>query len=84
MQTILGASGQIGRKLALSLKHEFTSNIRVISRNPTKINDSDEVISADLMDPQQTLAAVKGSELSVLTQSVAAKTKRPATSMRPA
>lgn len=67
MQTILGASGQIGRELALSLKREFTSNIRVVSRNPKKINDTDEAISADLMDPQQTLDAVKGSEIVYMT-----------------
>lgn len=63
MQTILGATGQIGRELALSLKHDFISNIRVVSRNPEKINDSDEVVSADLMDASQTLRAVQGSEI---------------------
>ena len=34
MQTILGASGQIGQELALSLKRDFTSDIRLVSRKP--------------------------------------------------
>lgn len=67
MQTILGASGQIGRELALSLKREFTSDIRLVSRNPVKINDSDELVSADLLDAEQTMQAVAGSEIVYMT-----------------
>lgn len=43
MQTILGASGQIGRELALSLKRDFASDIRLVSRNPKPVNDTDRV-----------------------------------------
>ena len=67
MQTILGASGQIGRELALSLKRNFTSDIRLVSRNPKKVNETDELVSADLMDAAQTLAAVAGSEIVYMT-----------------
>lgn len=67
MQTILGASGQIGRELALSLKRGFTSGIRLVSRNPGKVNDSDELVSADLLDAAQTQAAVKGSDIIYMT-----------------
>ena len=67
MQTILGASGQIGRELALSLNRDFTSEIRLVSRNPKKVNDSDELVSADLLDAKQTLAAVAGSEMVYMT-----------------
>tara|TARA_Y100000588_G_scaffold18317_1_gene18880 strand:- start:578 stop:1507 length:930 start_codon:yes stop_codon:yes gene_type:complete len=67
MQTILGASGQIGRELALSLNRDFTSEIRLVSRNPKKVNDSDELVSADLLDAKQTLAAVAGSEIVYMT-----------------
>lgn len=67
MQTILGASGQIGRELALSLKRDFTSKIRLVSRNPRKVNDTDELVSADLLDAEQTLAAVKGSTIVYMT-----------------
>lgn len=67
MQTILGASGQIGRELTLSLKRDFTDNIRLVSRNPEKIHDTDELISADLMDAAQTHKAVEGSEIVYMT-----------------
>lgn len=67
MQTILGASGQIGRELALSLKRDFTSDIRLVSRGPKKVNDTDQLHSADLLDAAQTLKAVEGSEIAYLT-----------------
>ena len=67
MQTILGATGQIGRELALSLKRDFTSEIRLVSRNPGKVNDTDELVSADLLDAAQTLAAVEGSDIVYMT-----------------
>lgn len=67
MQTILGASGQIGRELALSLKRDFTDNIRLVSRHPEKINDSDTLLSADLMDAAQTQTAVAGSTVVYMT-----------------
>ena len=62
MQTILGSTGAIGTELAKELT-EYTSNIRLVSRNPIKINENDELVSADLLNPQQTDNAVKGSEV---------------------
>lgn len=67
MQTILGASGQIGRELAVVLKRDFTSDIRLVSRKPQKINDTDQLLSADLLDAAQTMKAVEGSEIVYLT-----------------
>ncbi|AQP38123.1 MULTISPECIES: SDR family oxidoreductase [Vibrio] len=67
MQTILGANGQIGRELAISLKRDYTSNIRLVSRRPQKVNETDELFQADLLDAQQTLDAVEGSEIVYLT-----------------
>lgn len=67
MQTILGANGQIGRELALSLKRDFTSEIRLVSRHPQKVNDSDQLMAADLLDRAQTSQAVAGSEIVYLT-----------------
>lgn len=32
MQTILGASGQIGRELAVQLRRDYTDDIRLVSR----------------------------------------------------
>ena len=57
MQTILGASGQIGRELALSLKREFTDDIRLVSRQPQRVNDSDQLLRADLLDREQWIHA---------------------------
>ncbi len=67
MQTILGASGQIGMELARSLKRDFTGEIRLVSRAPKKINDSDELVSADLMHDSQTQQAVAGSDIVYMT-----------------
>ena len=67
MQTILGASGQIGRELALELHRNFTHDIRLVSRHPKKINDSDQLRAADLLDAVQTRSAVHGSDIVYLT-----------------
>ena len=67
MQTILGANGQIANELALELRRNYTSNIKLVSRHPQKVNDSDELFPADLLHPQQTMDAVRGSEIAYLT-----------------
>src|SRR5690606_38007278 len=67
MQTILGAPGQIGHELAVHLKRGFTDDIRLVSRNPKKVNDSDRLHQADLLDAAETLNAVEGSEIVYLT-----------------
>ena len=66
MQTILGANGIISTELAKALPR-YTDKIRLVSRNPRKVNETDEVFSADLMNKEQTLAAVAGSEVVYLT-----------------
>lgn len=63
MQTILGANGIIANELAKELYLNYTKDIRLVSRNPKKINESDELFSADLLDANQTANAVKGSEI---------------------
>lgn len=67
MQTILGASGQIGRELAVHLKRDFTGDIRLVSRKPQRVNESDQLLSVDLLDSAQALRAVEGSEIVYLT-----------------
>lgn len=62
MQTILGANGTIGSVLAKELT-AYTSKIRLVSRNPKKVNDSDELFPADLSDPSQVDKAVAGSKV---------------------
>ncbi|MEQ9168355.1 MAG: NAD-dependent epimerase/dehydratase family protein [Fulvivirga sp.] len=66
MQTILGAGGSIGIELAKALP-KYTSEIRLVSRNPRKINDTDEVFSADLLNSNDVNKAVDGSEVIYLT-----------------
>lgn len=67
MQTILGANGQIGEELARLLKRNFTSDIRIVSRNAKKVNDTDSVLSADLSIKEKAIEAVKGSEIAYFT-----------------
>jgi nucleoside-diphosphate-sugar epimerase len=66
MQTILGANGIISTEVAKALT-QYTDKIRLVSRNPRKVNDTDEIFAADLTNPEQTLAAVAGSEIVFLT-----------------
>lgn len=63
MQTILGANGQIATELARELKRRYTNDLRLVSRNPRKVNDTDRLVSADLLDAKQTADAVKGSRI---------------------
>ncbi len=67
MQTILGANGQIGEELARALKQKYTSDIRIVSRNPVKVNDTDTLFPADLSKREEAIEAVKGSEIAYFT-----------------
>jgi len=67
MQTILGANGQIANELALELKRAYTSSIKLVSRRPQKVNNTDELFPADLLHPEQTMNAVRGSEIAYFT-----------------
>jgi nucleoside-diphosphate-sugar epimerase len=66
MQTILGAGGAIGKDLARELS-EYTSAIRLVNRNPEKVNESDELFPADLTQEKAVFEAVKGSEIVYVT-----------------
>ena len=66
MQTILGAGGSVSIELAKSLKN-FTEEIRLVSRNPQKVNEGDQLFPADLTDRDQVFSAIKGSEIVYLT-----------------
>lgn len=63
MQTILGANGQIAVELARELRRTTSDPLRLVSRRPQKVNDSDALVSADLLDARQTAEAVKGSRV---------------------
>jgi nucleoside-diphosphate-sugar epimerase len=66
MQTILGSNGIIGRELAKILV-AYTDRIRLVSRNPKKVNPENEIFPADLLDAEAVMEAVKGSEVVYLT-----------------
>lgn len=74
MQTILGAGGIIGKELAKSLP-KYVDRIRLVSRNPKKVNSTDEIFSANLLDIEQTIKAVEGSEVVYLTVGLPYKIK---------
>lgn len=58
--TILGANGTIGSVLAKELS-AFTTDIRLVSRQPKKVNANDELMPADLSDAVQVEKAIAGS-----------------------
>jgi nucleoside-diphosphate-sugar epimerase len=62
MQTILGSGGAIGIPLAKELK-KYTDQIRLVSRNPKKINETDELYPIDLNDYSKIDKAIAGSEV---------------------
>lgn len=66
MQTILGAGGIIGQELAQALP-KYTNQIRLVSRNPEKVNASDELFACDLTNAEHVKEAVKGAEVAYLT-----------------
>lgn len=63
MQTILGSNGAIGKELARELKRHYTSDIRLVSRQPELVNETDTLFAADLLDAHQTDEAIKSSEI---------------------
>ena len=67
MQTILGAGGPIADELARALHRDHTTDIRLVSRKPVAVNDTDELLAADLTDAAATSRAVAGSEVAYLT-----------------
>lgn len=66
MQTILGAGGSVSAPLAAALT-AYTDQIRLVGRNPKKVNPGDELFPGDLLDRELTRQAVAGSEVVYLT-----------------
>lgn len=67
MQTILGANGQIAEELAKELKRKYTSDIRLVSRHPRKVHETDTLFAANLLDGTKAQEAVAGSEIAWFT-----------------
>jgi nucleoside-diphosphate-sugar epimerase len=74
MQTIIGSTGPIGTALARELKN-YTGKIRLVSRNPRKVNGDDELFSADVLNLRKIDEAIEGSEVVYLTVGLEYKTK---------
>lgn len=66
MQTILGAGGAIGIELAKALS-QYTDEIRLVSRDPKRINETDQLFPANVTDPLQVDKAVEGSDIVYVT-----------------
>ncbi|ATY12310.1 NAD-dependent epimerase [Amycolatopsis sp. AA4] len=67
MQTVLGAGGPIADELVHELYRNHTKDIRLVSRKPSPVNDTDELVAADLTDAEAASRAVAGSEIAYLT-----------------
>jgi nucleoside-diphosphate-sugar epimerase len=67
MNVILGANGIIASQLAKELAQNYSKDIRLVSRNPKKINETDTLFQADLLDPRRTIEAVEGCKTAYMT-----------------
>jgi nucleoside-diphosphate-sugar epimerase len=66
MHTILGSGGAIGVELAKALT-AYSTDIRLVSRNPKKVNATDTLFPADLTSAEGVMKAVEGSTVCYLT-----------------
>ena len=66
MQTILGSGGAIGVELAKALI-QYTDEIRLVSRKPFKVNETDFLFSGDVLNPNVLENAVRGSKIVYVT-----------------
>jgi len=67
MHTILGANGIIGEELAKELQRKYTGKIRLVGRNPEKVNPTDELRTADLFNFEDVCNALEETEIAYLT-----------------
>lgn len=65
-QTILGAGGAIGKPLARELT-KYTDEIRLVGRNPLRVNPGDELFQLDATDPVRISEAIEGSDIVYVT-----------------
>lgn len=66
MQTIIGSGGAIAIPLAKELS-KYTDRVKLVSRNPKKINETDELFPLDVNDLSQIDTAVNGSDVVYIT-----------------
>jgi nucleoside-diphosphate-sugar epimerase len=73
MQVILGSGGVIGRGLA-NILPQYTDKVRLVSRNPVAVNQSDELVKADITNYDQTEKAIENAEVAYLVLGMQYKT----------
>ena len=66
MQTILGGGGPIGLDLARILA-DYTDKVRIVSRNPKPVMPANEIYAANLLDADEVVGSVAGSDIAYLT-----------------
>jgi len=67
MHTILGANGIIGEELARELHANYTGKIKLVGRNPQKVNANDALCKADLLNFEAVNAALENTQIAYLT-----------------
>jgi len=67
MHVILGANGIIGEELAKELRAKYTTNIRLVGRNPKKVAADDLLFKADLLNLEEVKSALENAEIAYLT-----------------
>ena len=65
LQTIIGSTGEIGKRLVKELQN-YSDKIRLVSRNPLKINDTDELFRADVLNEKEISDALKDTDVAYL------------------
>lgn len=65
-QVILGANGSVGRALAKELA-EYSTDITLVSRNPQKVNQTDQLAPLDLSLKANVEKAVEGADIVYVT-----------------
>lgn len=66
MQTIIGSGGTIGLPLTRELK-KYTNRIRLVSRNPKRVHETDELFPLDVNDLARIDSAISGSHIVYVT-----------------
>src|SRR2546423_14499440 len=74
MQVILGAGGAIAKELTKELPR-YATRVRLVARHPKKVNESDEILAGDLLNPETVNNAVKGAEVVYLVAGLQYKIK---------
>lgn len=67
MHTILGANGIIGEELAKELRAHYTGEIKLVGRNPQKVNPDDILCKADLFNLEEVYKALENTEIAYMT-----------------